>query len=56
MKFFVRAFVAALVLSGAIATTHATMTTAKTSTKTLGMLSAGPLPSCPPNDPNGCGW
>jgi hypothetical protein len=56
MKSLVRVFVAALVLSGAIATTHATMTTTKPSAKTLGMMSAGPLPSCPPNDPNGCGW
>jgi len=52
MKHIVRVFVAALVLTGAIATTHASTTP---SAKSLGMLSATPAPACPP-DGGGCGW
>ncbi|MGD0443182.1 MAG: hypothetical protein ABSA39_04530 [Edaphobacter sp.] len=54
MKNIVRAFVVALVLTGAVATsqtssasTHNKVTSSRTS-----ML---PVPTCPPDDPNGCG-
>jgi hypothetical protein len=53
MKLLVRAFVAALVLTGAVASIHATQTP---SVQTLGKMTAGPLPNCPPDEPNGCGW
>jgi hypothetical protein len=52
MKNIIRAFVVALVLTGAAATT----TTA--SAKTVAApkkLSALPIPMCPPDDPNSCG-
>ncbi len=56
MKNIVRAFVAVLVLTGAVATTQissaSTTTTAKLS---IGKSSAMPTPMCAPDDPNGCG-
>lgn len=56
MKTIVRAFVAVLVLTGAVATTQissaSTTTTAKLS---VGKSSAMPIPMCPPDDPNACG-
>ena len=56
MKTIVRAFVAVLVLTGAVATTQissaSTTTTAKLS---FGKSSAMPIPMCPPDDPNACG-
>jgi hypothetical protein len=54
MKIIVRTFVIALALTGAVATVHANGSTAAT-TVNAGKTSAWPVPSCPPNDPNGCG-
>lgn|GEM_PF-2505523 len=53
MKYAVRAFVAALVLTGAIASTHAA--TSKPSVKSLNTISLAPTPTCPPGS-GGCGW
>lgn len=53
MKNLVRAFVVALVLTGAAAST---MTSAHASTKiTAAKVSAMPTPMCAPGDPTGCG-
>ncbi len=54
MKIAVRALVAVLVLTGAVATTQisSASTTAKVS---FAKNSAMPIPMCPPSDPNGCG-
>jgi hypothetical protein len=52
MKNIVRAFVLALAITGAFATTHANASSATTVTA---KTSAMPVPSCPPSDPNGCG-
>jgi hypothetical protein len=54
MKFFVRALVIALALTGAVATTHANASSAKAQAN-LSKTSAFPVPTCPPDDPNGCG-
>jgi len=54
MKHIVRAFVAVLVLTGAVASTQTS--SASTQNKVVatrtGML---PIPSCAPDDPNACG-
>ncbi|MEO6816290.1 MAG: hypothetical protein ABI177_06270 [Edaphobacter sp.] len=58
MKNIVRAFVVVLALTGAAATTQ----TSSASSKTIitAKVSAGPIPTCPPNSPNACnmrgGW
>jgi hypothetical protein len=49
MKNIVRAFVVALVLTGAVASAHTKNTTVAMKT------GASPIPMCPPDDPNGCG-
>jgi uncharacterized SAM-binding protein YcdF (DUF218 family) len=54
MKLIVRLFVIALAVTGAIATTSANGSTAKT-TVVASKTSAMPVPRCPYNDPNGCG-
>jgi hypothetical protein len=54
MKLIIRSLVVALAVSGAIATTSANGSTAKTSA-VAGKTSAMPVPRCPPSDPNGCG-
>jgi hypothetical protein len=54
MKNIVRAFVIALALTGAFASTHANASSA-TVQASLSKTSAMPIPSCPLNDPNGCG-
>jgi hypothetical protein len=54
MKHLVRAIVIALTLTGAVASTYATSSSASakvSATKT----SAFPVPTCPPGDPNACG-
>ena len=54
MKLTVRAFVLALVVTGAAATTM----TASTSTQNkvvAAQVSLLPVPSCAPDDPNACG-
>jgi hypothetical protein len=53
MKNLVRAFVAVLVLTGAIASTK---TSASTQTNVVASrVSVLPIPSCAPDDPNACG-
>jgi hypothetical protein len=54
MKIVIRSLVIALAVTGAIATTSANGSTAKT-TAIAAKTSAMPVPSCPPNDPNACG-
>jgi hypothetical protein len=54
MKNIVRAFVAVLVLTGAIASTQTS--SASTQTKVVASrVSVLPIPSCAPDDPNACG-
>jgi hypothetical protein len=54
MKNFVRAFVATLVLTGAVASTQ--VSSAATQNKvTVAKVSMLPIPSCAPDDANACG-
>ncbi|MGD0443181.1 MAG: hypothetical protein ABSA39_04525 [Edaphobacter sp.] len=54
MKHIVRAFVVVLVLTGVAATTQTS--SASTQNKvTSSRTSMLPVPTCPPDDPNGCG-
>jgi hypothetical protein len=53
MKIIVRTFVAALVLTGAIATTQTS--SASTQKVAATRVSVLPIPSCAPDDPNACG-
>jgi hypothetical protein len=54
MKLVIRAFVALLVLTGVAATTETS--SASTQNKvTAARTSMLPVPTCPPDDPNGCG-
>jgi hypothetical protein len=54
MKNIVRAFVAILVLTGAVASTQTS--SAPTQNKvTVAKVSMLPIPSCAPDDPNACG-
>lgn len=56
MKHLVRAFVVALALTGFAASTQISTAATKTaSTVTISKTSAVPVPSCPPDDPTGCG-
>jgi hypothetical protein len=54
MKIIVRAFVAVLVLTGAVATTQTSSATTK-NRATVARTSMLPIPSCAPDDPNACG-
>jgi hypothetical protein len=54
MKHMVRAFVVVLVLTGAVATTQASNTSAKNKI-VAARTSLLPVPTCAPNDPNACG-
>jgi hypothetical protein len=54
MKHIVRAFVAVLVLTGAVATTQASNASVKNKI-VAARVSMLPIPSCAPNDPNACG-
>jgi hypothetical protein len=54
MKIIIRTFVIALALTGAVATINANGST-KATTVHAAKTSAWPVPTCPPNDPNGCG-
>lgn len=54
MKIIVRCLVIALALTGAIATTSAKVSSART-TVNISKTSAVPVPTCPPDDPDGCG-
>lgn len=53
MKLIVRTAVAALVLTGAFASTH--ISSASTAKVTVARNSALPVPMCAPDDPNACG-
>jgi hypothetical protein len=54
MKHIVRAFVAVLVLTGAVASTQTS--SASTQNKVAAArVSVVPIPSCAPDDPNACG-
>ncbi|HXC94533.1 MAG TPA: hypothetical protein VNU92_02485 [Edaphobacter sp.] len=54
MKHIVRAFVVALVITGAVASTQTS--SASTHNKVVAArTSMLPVPTCPPNDPNACG-
>jgi len=54
MKNIVRAFVAVLVLTGAVASTQ--ISSASTQNKlTAARVSVLPVPTCAPDDPNACG-
>ena len=54
MKIVIRAFVVALALTGAVASTQ--ISSASTQTKVVAAkTSAFPVPMCDPNDPNACG-
>ena len=55
MKTIVRAFVVALVLTGAAASTQITAASAG-SKVTIAKNSAMPTPMCAPDDPNACGF
>jgi hypothetical protein len=53
MKTIIRAFVLALVVTGAAASTQ--IVSASNQTKiTVAKVSAMPTPMCPPDDPNAC--
>jgi hypothetical protein len=54
MKNIVRAFVAVLVLTGAVASTQTSSASAKNKV-TVAKVSMLPIPSCDPSDPNACG-
>jgi len=54
MKIIVRILVIALAVTGAIATTSAKASSAKT-TVNISKTSAAPVPTCDPNDPGDCG-
>jgi hypothetical protein len=53
MKIIVRTVVAALVFTGAVASTQ--VSSASTSKVTVARNSALPTPMCAPDDPNACG-
>ncbi len=52
MKNLLRAFALSLVVTGAVASTHIA---SNTSTTIGSRTSALPIPTCAPDDPNGCG-
>jgi hypothetical protein len=54
MKNIVRAFVVALVLTGVAATSQTSSASAQNKV-TAARTSMLPVPTCPPDDPNGCG-
>ena len=54
MKHIVRAFVAILVLTGAVATSQTSSASTKNKV-TVARTSMLPVPSCAPDDPNACG-
>ena len=54
MKHIVRAFVVALVLTGAVASTQTSSASTKNKV-TVARTSMLPVPSCAPDDPNACG-
>ena len=54
MKFTIRAFVVALVLTGAVASTQIASASSQNKV-TVAKVSAIPTPMCPPDDPHACG-
>jgi hypothetical protein len=54
MKNIVRAFVVALALTGAVASTQIASASAQTKVAAA-KISAMPVPMCPPDDPKACG-
>jgi hypothetical protein len=54
MKNIVRTLVVVLAITGAIATSYANASSAKTSIN-ISKTSAMPVPTCPPDDPSACG-
>ncbi len=54
MKLIVRAFVAVLVLTGAVATSQTSSASTKNKV-TVARTSMLPIPSCAPDDANACG-
>ena len=54
MKFVIRTVVAALVVTGAFASTQIS-SASTTSNITVARSSAMPVPTCAPDDPNACG-
>jgi hypothetical protein len=54
MKFVVRTIVAAIVLTGAVASTQVSSASTQ-KTAVLTKTSALPTPMCAPDDPNACG-
>ena len=54
MKHLVRAFVFALVVTGAVASTQASSTSTHRKV-TVAKVSMLPVPTCAPDDPNACG-
>ncbi len=55
MKLTIRAFVVALVLTGAVASTQIASASSQTKV-TVAKASAMPVPCCAPDDPNACGF
>ncbi|RXH58666.1 hypothetical protein [Granulicella sibirica] len=55
MKIAIRAFVVVLALTGAAASTHISTAQQHTAKPLTTKSSAFPIPTCPPDDPNGCG-
>jgi hypothetical protein len=55
MKYIVRAFVVALVITGAAATTQTSSASTKGAKANPSRVSVLLVPSCDPNDPNACG-
>jgi hypothetical protein len=53
MKNFVRALALALVATGAVASIH--LNSASAQTTVAPRSSVLPIPTCPPDDPTGCG-
>jgi hypothetical protein len=55
MKQIIRAFVAVIVLTGAVATTQTSFATTTQNKVTATRTSMLPVPMCAPDDPNACG-
>ena len=53
MKNLIRAFALSLVVTGAVASSQ--ISSNSTSATLTGKVSTPPVPTCPPDDPNGCG-
>jgi hypothetical protein len=55
MKHIIRAFVVALALTGAVATTQTSSASTTQNKVVATRTSMLPIPSCAPDDPNACG-